>query len=121
MCKVKMMKVNERSFKVADIKQKYMNNIVDAAQKCDLIDRVVLFGSSIDERCKESSDIDLAVFGKQTRYRALSSKKYERFARQLYNFDDHTQSYDILYFKTDSIEDSHIMDDIKKGEVIYER
>ena len=115
------MKVNNITFKVADIKQKYMNNIVDAARKCDLIDRVVLFGSCIDERCKESSDIDLAVFGKETRYRALSSKKYERFARQLYDFDDHAQSYDILYFKTGAKEKSHIMDDIKKGEIIYER
>ena len=36
-------------------------------------------------------------------------------------FDDHAQSYDILYFKTGTKEDSPIMADISRGEVLYER
>ena len=63
MCKVVVMNVDNRKIRVADIKKKYMNNIIDAAKKCDLIDKVILFGSSIEDRCKESSDIDIAVFG----------------------------------------------------------
>lgn len=121
MCTIKTMNIRNRTFKVADIKQKYMNNIVEAASDCDLIDRVVLFGSSIDERCKESSDIDLAIFGKQIPSRALSSKKYERFVRRLYSFDNHAQAYDLLYFRTGAINKSRIMDDIDKGEIVYER
>ena len=113
--------IDGRSFKVADIKVKYIKNIIDAASKCDLIDKVVLFGSSIETSCKESSDIDIAVFGKQTPSRALSSKKYERFARQLYSFDDNLQAYDILYFKTGTKEGSPIMNSINRGEVLYER
>ena len=108
MCKVSSMSVRNRTFRVADIKQKYMHNIVDAADKCDIIQRVVLFGSSIEERCKETSDIDLAVFGTQVPSRALTSKKYERFARQ-------------LYFKTGATSKSSIMDDINRGEIVYER
>lgn len=121
MCKVVLVKIGNRSFKVADIKQKYIENIIDAARKCEMIDSIILFGSSIEERCKESSDIDIAVFGKQPPSRALSSKKYEQFARQLYSFDDHAQAYDILYFKTGTKLDSPIMTDIKWGEVVYER
>ena len=121
MCNVKTMKIGNQTFKVAEIKQKYMNNIAEAANECDIIDRVILFGSSIEERCQESSDIDLAIFGKQIPSRALSSKKYERFVRKLYSFDNHAQGYDLLYFKTGSVKKSPIMEEINRGEVVYER
>ncbi len=121
MCTVSVMDISGRSIKVADIKKKYMLNIVDAASKCDIIDRVILFGSSIEERCTEDSDIDIAVFGKQNPSRVLSSKKYERFARQLYAYDNHNQGYDILYFKQGTKSNSPIMESILRGEVIYER
>ncbi|MBQ8919742.1 MAG: nucleotidyltransferase domain-containing protein [Acidaminococcaceae bacterium] len=118
---LKTIQIGNRTIRVAEIKQKYIENVIDAARKCSLIDRVILFGSSIEERCSESSDIDIAVFGTQPSYRALSSKKYERFARQLYAFDDYAQSYDILYFKTGTKINSPIMADINRGEVLYER
>ena len=121
MCAVSVMNIGGREVKVSDLKQKYINNIIDAAEKCDLIGRIVLFGSGIEERCREESDIDLAVFGNQSRTKALSSKKYERFARQLYSFDNHQQAYDILYFKNEIHEHSLILDNIRNGEVIYER
>ena len=92
MCGVRTISIGGRQIRVAELKRKYGENIVDAAAKCGIIDRVVLFGSSIEERCKESSDIDLAVFGKPSRAKALSSKKFERFARQLYSFDEHNQA-----------------------------
>ena len=88
MCRVVSLTVGKNTFNVADIK-KYITNIINAAEKCDFIERIVLFGSSIEERCKRTSDIDIAVFETHTLSRALSSKKYERFARQLYSFDDH--------------------------------
>ena len=121
MCKVISVTIGKNTFKVADIKKKYMSNIIDAAEKCDFIDRVVLFGSSIENRCQETSDIDIAVFGKHSRSRALSSKKYEHFARQLYAFDDHNQSYDILYFKSGTKDKNVILDNINRGEILYER
>ncbi len=121
MCNLTTINIDDRQIKVADIKGKYMSNIVDAAKKCDLIDRIVLFGSSIESRCKETSDIDLAVFGSQIPSKVLTSKKYERFAHQLYSFDDHAQGYDILYFKNGTKKETHIMQNIEKGEVLYER
>lgn len=121
MCKVVSMNVGSREIHVAEIKQKYIRNIIDAASKCDLIDRVVLFGSSLQERCRDTSDIDIAVFGNQSRSRALSSRKYERFARQLYSFDNHAQAYDILYFRSDSADPSPILHEINRGEELYVR
>ena len=120
MCKVNTMSIGNCNFKVADIKRKYMENIVDSAKKCDFIKRIILFGSSTEERCTEISDIDLAIFGTHSRSKALTSKKYERFARQLSLFDNHSQNYDLLYFKSDTKDKSAILEEIKKGEVVYE-
>ena len=121
MCRVTPMDIGSRQIRVAEIKQKYIRNIIDAARECDLIDRVVLFGSSLQERCCENSDIDIAVFGNQPRSRALTSKKYERFARQLYTFDNNAQAYDILYFKSHSGDTSPILQEISRGEELYSR
>ena len=81
----------------------------------------MLFGSSTEERCTEMSDIDIAVFGNQPRSRALTSRKYERFARQLYDFDDHAQAYDILYFRSGFGDSNPILHEISKGEELYVR
>ncbi len=121
MCKIVTMNIDNRMIRVADIKTKYVENIIDAAKKCDIIDRIIMFGSSIEARCKEDSDIDLAIFGNQVRSRAMTSKKYERFARQLYSFNDFDQDYDLLYFKSGVKDDSLIMKNIMNGEVLYER
>ena len=51
---------------VADIKYDYIVNIVDQAEKCKGIDKVVLFGSSLSESCNNNSDIDIAVKGSIT-------------------------------------------------------
>lgn len=115
------MNVGTRQIGVAEIKQKYIRNIIDAASQCDLIDRVVLFGSSLEKYCRDTSDIDIAVFGNQPRYRALTSKKYERFARQLYAFDDYAQAYDILYFQSGSGKSNLILHEISREEELYAR
>ena len=51
---------------VADIKLPHINNITQEACKTKSINRIVLFGSSIEDRCTEQSDIDIAVFGNKT-------------------------------------------------------
>ncbi|MBO4846652.1 MAG: nucleotidyltransferase domain-containing protein [Lachnospiraceae bacterium] len=119
MCKLVKIKVGDQNIMVADIKEKYIYNIADAAQKCRYIDKIVLFGSSTMDRCKETSDIDIAVFGSASKGKALTSKSYKDFAGQLYSFDDYNQGYDILYFKSGKNYTESIMNDIEKGEVIY--
>ena len=111
MCRVVELNIDGRLIRVADVKQKYMANIIDAA----------LFGSACGQRCTEESDIDLAIFGNQTKYKCLMSKKYRSFLEQVYQFDNHNQAYDFLYFRTGDNNRSHIMSDIEKGEVLYVR
>ena len=121
MCKVTDYHIDGRTIRMAEIKQKYIGNIIDAAQKCDYIDRIILFGSALEERCREESDIDLAVFGNQPSGKCLTSEKYRRFARQLSTFDDFKQNYDLLYFKTGKNYKDMIMKDIMEGETLYEK
>ena len=121
MCRVTEYSIDGRTIRMADIKQKYIPNIIDAAKKCDYIDRIILFGSALEERCEERSDIDLAIFGNQTKGRCLDSKKFRRFSDQLAMFDDFNQTYDLLYFKTGKAYDGLIMDRIAEGEVLYEK
>lgn len=42
---------------VAEIKHKYIVNIVKQAAKYKNIKRIMLFGSALEERCQDSSDI----------------------------------------------------------------
>lgn len=121
MCRVTENSIDGRTIRMADIKQKYIPNIIDAAKKCDYIDRIILFGSALEERCEERSDIDLAIIGSQTKGRCLDSKKFRRFSDQLAMFDDFNQTYDLLYFKTGKAYDGLIMDRIAEGEVLYEK
>ena len=121
MCKLVDIRIDNRRIRVADIKRKYIPNIVISAKECDYIDKVVLFGSSISEDCTEDSDIDIAVFGNQPKAKCLRSKEFLRFASSLSEYDDLAQRYDILYFKTGKIDKSPIMREIDHGEVLYAR
>ena len=58
---------------VADIKLHHIRNIVDQASAAKNINRIMLFGSATEERCSDSSDIDIAVFGNMTKSSYLKS------------------------------------------------
>ena len=121
MCKVVDVKVGNRNVRVADVKMKYLDNIVESAEECKYIDRVVLFGSSIGDRCTEESDIDIAVFGKEPRGKALKSNQFLTFINKLASYDNFEQAYDVLYFKEGKKDNSAILLEIDKGEVLYVR
>ena len=107
---------------VADIKKKYIQNICDSAKDFENISRIVLFGSALQTRCTEKSDIDIAVFGKKSRNAYLKSKEFKQFQRKLFAFDDtFSQDYDVLYFCNDVEYNDAIMRDIKNGAEIYRR
>ena len=44
---------------VADIKLKHIENIIKQAEKCNNISRIMLFGSSIEERCNDKNQQSL--------------------------------------------------------------
>jgi predicted nucleotidyltransferase len=107
---------------VADIKHKYIANIAQQAKQCSNISRIVLFGSALETRCTERSDIDIAVFGKKKQNEYLRSKEFKNFQRQLFTFgNDFSQDYDILYFCEEKNNTDAILDDINKGTEIYRR
>ena len=120
MCQLVSLNVNGKTISVASIKIEYIKTIIDNISRCDLIDKVVLFGSSLEERCTENSDIDIAIFGTKTKSKMFSSKSYKDYIYSVTSFGE-VQDYDILYFDSTKNNDSSIMKDIENGAVLYER
>lgn len=121
MCKLVDLTVGDRKIKVADIKKAYIKNIIDSISLCSEIDKVILFGSSLEERCTEISDVDIAIFGRFTKSRMYRLKSYRDFVRSVVSFDD-LQDCDLLYFdSTKKREDLIIQEICSKGEVLFER
>lgn len=119
MCK--LVEFTEGKF-VAEIKRKYIENIVNQAANCKNISRIMLFGSALEERCKTESDIDIAVFGDSPKGQCFKSKEYKDFVRAVLLFDKtFEQDYDILYFRDGVKYDDAIIKDIEKGTEIYRR
>ena len=125
MCRLVEMKTNYGStVQVADIKKDSIQNIIEAAQHCNTINEIILFGSSLEERCKDSSDIDIAIVSNVSRSKLFNSKEYRQFTSQVYLYKM-GQDYDILQFNSpQEIENSKdaVCYDIKRvGKVIYRR
>ena len=127
MCKLIKVNTNyDSSVMVADYKADIIRFIIDSAKNCPDIDAIMLFGSVLEERCKEKSDIDIVIISKKT-VNALSNKKsFNEFIKELYLLD-FSQEYDFLYFK--SIDEIHLKVDkapickeiTEKGQIIYKR
>ena len=105
---------------VADIKLPHINNISEQAGKTKHISRIILFGSSLENRCTKNSDIDIAVFGNKTKSRYINSKEFVTFKSDLFKFDLN-QDYDVLYFKDGNDYQDNIMADINNGVEIFRR
>lgn len=125
MCRLVMMRTNfQTEVAIADIKKTYIENIIQSAERCNKIDAIVLFGSSLEDRCKDESDIDIAVISKYTVSRLCKYKSFRDFTDSIYR-KDMNQSYDILYFKSlDEIAEKEETVDVcrellQKGKVIY--
>ncbi len=103
---------------VAAIKKTYIDNIIDNANSCKDLDKIILFGSSIRTNCTEESDIDIAVFSKVAQAKFLASKSFRDFMKKVYVYD-FGQSYDVLFFKSDRDYKEPIFDEVMKGSVIY--
>lgn len=120
MCRLITKQIDNREIRVADIKSSYIDNIINSAQLCEQINRIVLFGSAIEERCTEQSDIDIAVYGSEPENKMLVSKSYKAFVRGVFSYD-FSQDYDILYFRDETKKGLPIQKDISKGVILYEK
>ncbi|HBA46423.1 MAG TPA: hypothetical protein DCZ91_01200, partial [Lachnospiraceae bacterium] len=90
------------------------------------ISEIILFGSSLEEKCSARSDIDIVIVSPKGLHDLSSTKGFNNFMDKLYEFDM-TQEYDRLYFR--SIEEIEAKQDkvpickelTRKGKIIYRR
>lgn len=127
MCKLIKVNTNyDSSVMVADYKAEIIRHIISTAKKCPDIDAIMLFGSVLEERCKEKSDIDIVIISKKTVNALSDIKSFNEFMKDLYLLD-FAQEYDFLYFKSiDEIyqkkEKAPICKELaEKGQIIYKR
>ena len=127
MCKLIKINTNfNSSVMVADYKAKIIRHIIDTAKNCHDIDAIMLFGSVLDMRCKEKSDIDIVIISKKSVNALGNRKSFNEFIKNLYLMD-FSQEYDFLYFK--SIDEIYQKRDevpickelSEKGQIIYKR
>lgn len=109
-----------QGYQVADIKLPYIENIIRRANSCPHIEKVILFGSALEERCTDKSDIDIAVFGDLSKGKYYTTREYRQFVDGIFDFG-FEQDYDILYFKEGANYKAPILREIEKGAVIYRR
>lgn len=110
---------------VASAKRECIENIIRSAASCKQISAIILFGSSLEERCTNMSDIDIAIVSKLSLCKLSQYKSFKTFCNDLYSYDD--QEYDKLYFK--SLEEIELKrykvticnELITKGKIIYKR
>ena len=121
MCNVTTLQLDSDTVKVADKKKAAVINVARNAALCKNISKIVLFGSSTGNSCARDSDIDLAIFGDQSKNKCLTSNSFRKFTSSLYRFDNFGQTYDLLYFQNGKDYDCSIMEDINQGEVVYIR
>ena len=119
MCKLRNLTEHIR---VAELKYDYIVNIIKQAQKCKNISKIILFGSSIEQRCSKNSDIDIAVFGDKKPHVYLKSAEFRNFNDNIFSFNNFDgQDYDILYFADNATDNSELMQNIRQGAEIYRR
>lgn len=120
MCKLVKMKIGKRYIKVADIKEDYIKNVIDSVTLCSAIDKVVLFGSALEERCTARSDLDIAIFGRYPKQKMYQMKSYNDFVDSVVSYGE-LQDYDMLYFDNTKQNKDLILQDIENGEILFER
>ena len=100
MCKLVDVKTNYgEEVKVADIKRDEIKNIIDAASLCKKIDMLILYGSSLEDRCDKHSDIDIVVISKYPISKLCKLKSFHDFTTYVYKYNME-QDYDFLYYKS---------------------
>ncbi len=125
MCKlVKITNSLGEQIEVAEIKADTIKKIIKIAKICDKIDYIYLFGSSVEERCTDESDIDLAIISNVSASKLCNRSSYREFKERLYAIDT-DQEYDRLQFNSlkamRNSKEPVCLDIISKGKLLYQR
>lgn len=128
MCQMVSVKTNfDTEIEVADIKKDVVENIIEAAGVCSKICQIILFGSVIESRCTEASDVDMLVISDTTRSKLYKDKGYQEFLSRLHDKDDYEQLYDVIcVHNQDELNRSQnttrlFRDILKDGKLLYRR
>lgn len=122
-----MMLVKSKSKEETLVKGKYMCQMVQVKTNCTRIRQIILFGSVIESRCTEDSDVDMLVVSDISRSRLYKDKGYREFLKKLHDKDDYEQMYDVIcvhgmdevYQKQDTV--CLFRDVIENGKTLYRR
>ena len=125
MCKlVKITNSLGEQIEVAEIKADTIKKIIKIAKICDKIDYIYLFGSSVEERCTDESDIDLAIISNVSASKLYNRSSYREFKERLYAID-RDQEYDRLQFNSlkamRNSKEPVCLDISSKGKLLYQR
>ena len=103
---------------VADIKVDKLKKYLDVFPYMRSIDRVYLFGSTLEERCREDSDIDFMLFYNERKAfrQDMADVLPEIFPDSVYDDFLRAQSNDPRWFPTGAARVA-----LEKGVLVYER
>lgn len=128
MCQMVSINTNfDTEIEVADIKKDVIENIIEAADMCNHICQIILFGSVIESRCTIDSDVDMLIVSDTSRSRLYRDKGYREFLKKLHDRDDYEQMYDVVcvhgmdevYQNQDTV--PLLRDVIETGKLLYRR
>jgi len=113
--------------RVSEYKKQQIEEIINKASDCTMIDQIILFGSSLNSDCKKNSDIDVVIISKASVSKLSQNKRYRAYWERIYKLDSFQTDYDVLYFT--SYEDIERKKEqvpvckeiIEKGKIIYHK
>lgn len=110
---------------VSEYKKAQIEEMIQKASDCTVIDQIILFGSSISSDCKENSDIDVVIISKESVSKLSQNKRYRAYWERIYQLDCFKTDYDVLYFTSyedivNKREQVPVCNEIiEKGRIIY--
>ncbi len=112
---------NGNTIQISEYKIDRLKKYVEMFSTLNGIDRVILFGSSLEERCRKDSDMDFCLL-----YTDKQKKLYRENLQKLWSLYPESSCDDFLSFDAKQYDQGDnlytIMQDVKnKGVVVYDR
>lgn len=101
--------------RIHPMKQKEVNEIYNYAKGNNLITKVIIFGSSVNIRCNNKSDIDIAIEIKNTFFNRENNNDISEKIQEITNYNS-----DIIWLNTLDVNSRLYRNITMKGVVIYE-
>lgn len=128
MCELSTVRTNfDTEVKIANIKKEHIENIIRTAPMCPAIVEIVVFGSVLEERCTDRSDIDMLIISDKQKSRLFRDRRYTQFKNKIFTDGNFEQNYDFICMNDkEKIEEksasSALFRDIQEyGKTIYRR